>query len=281
MKTICKTNTKTLFVAFALCISSLLISSGFETIPQKAMESSFFEQLGISQPNAELKIQHSVLGGYLDQQGVTKAKHILVKDRAAVTLDLLNYTKNYLSGPAFTEAYASLRQQYQPEKQMLQTPEAMQAEMISRLQQAVSETEANLKNADASLKAVFEEVLADSRQMLKEAEDPNNPQIMAYRQNYEEMVKINEQAYKQQLSNWEESYPADHHQFIKKRLQQFLEETEDIDFSAELIEKDKKMVFVNPDYEAKGKRWKMGYRAGKEVVQTARTYVEDWLKEIS
>lgn len=281
MKTICKTIAQPLFAASALSFFILLISSGFYTIPQLAMESSFFEQLGISQTEAEMKIQHSVLGGYLDQQGVTKAKHILQKDRAAVTLDLLHYTKNYLSGSAFTEAYAALRQQSQPEKQTLQTPEAMQAEMISRLQQAVADTEANLKNADASLKPVFESVLINSRQMLKEAEDPNNAQLMAYRQNYEEMLKINEQVYQQQLANWEEQYPADHHQFIKKRLQQFLEETEDIDFSAELTEKNKKMVFVNPDYEAKGKRWKMGYRAGEEVVQTARKYVEDWLKELS
>ncbi|MEK6481814.1 hypothetical protein WJR50_30000 [Catalinimonas sp. 4WD22] len=281
MKTICKTNATSVFTALGLSFFILLISSGFYTIPQHAMENSLFDQLGISQTEAELKIQNSMLGGYLDQQGVTKAKHILQKDRAAVTLDLLNYAKAYLSAPAFTEAYASLRQQSQPEKQTLQTPEALQAEMISRLQQAVADTETSLKNADASLKAVFESVLADTKQALKDAEDPNNAQMMAYRQNYEEMLKINEQVYQQQLAGWEEHYPADHHEFIKKRLQLFLEESQDIDFSAELTEKDKKMVFVNPDYEAKGKRWKMGYRAGKEVVQTARTYVEDWLKEIS
>jgi hypothetical protein len=67
---------------------------------------------------------------------------------------------------------------------------------------------------------------------------------------------------------------------VKKRLQEFLNTTNGIDFSAELTEKNGKKVFVNPDYERKDGRWKMAFRAGKEVVEPARNFVQKWIGEI-
>jgi len=63
-------------------------------------------------------------------------------------------------------------------------------------------------------------------------------------------------------------------------MQQFLDETDDIDFNAVLETKNGKKIFVNRAYESKGNRWKMGFRAGKEVVETARAFIQNWMTEI-
>jgi hypothetical protein len=47
-----------------------------------------------------------------------------------------------------------------------------------------------------------------------------------------------------------------------------------------LFVKNGKKVFVNRAYESKNNRWKMAFRAGKEVVQPARAFVQQWLGEI-
>jgi hypothetical protein len=62
--------------------------------------------------------------------------------------------------------------------------------------------------------------------------------------------------------------------------QKFLEETKDIDFAASLRDKGGKKVFTNPNYESKDKQWKMAFRAGKEVIDPARIFVQKWLEEI-
>ena len=98
--------------------------------------------------------------------------------------------------------------------------------------------------------------------------------------NYENGVKQNQQNYDRQVADWEAKYPSNHLLYVKKRLQEFLNETADIDFDAELVTKNGKKYFVNRAYESKGNRWKMAFRAGKDVITTARTFVEKWMSEI-
>jgi hypothetical protein len=67
---------------------------------------------------------------------------------------------------------------------------------------------------------------------------------------------------------------------VKKRLDEFLTITKDVDFSAVLTTKYNKQVFVNAGYERKDARWKMAFRAGKEVVDPAREFAQQWIEEI-
>ncbi len=53
-----------------------------------------------------------------------------------------------------------------------------------------------------------------------------------------------------------------------------MNETKVIDFNAGLTTKNGEKIFVNPDYERKGNRWKMAFRAGKEVVEPSREFVQ-------
>jgi hypothetical protein len=256
-------------IAFVLAILSLFLFS----FTVHKFGDDFLKQLGITKSAADEKITGSILGGYLDAYGVKNAKNIVTGNRAAIVKDLLAYTKQYVTGAAFVKQYNALRESHKPQPDKIQTPEEMQKETITAYKKGVMDMEATVRNADASLKPVFEKVLIDARKQLKEAEDPNNKSFVSYKKNYPELLSIKKQSYEKQLADWENEYPSNHLLFVKKRLQQFLDETKDIDFAAELTVKNGKKIFINRAYESKGNRWKMAFRAGKEVVEPARAFV--------
>jgi vacuolar-type H+-ATPase subunit H len=244
------------------------------------LANDFLKQLGISQKDADAKIISGFMHGSLDQFGLRNAKNIALGKRGAVTRDLLNYVKKYVGSAVFVKEYNTLRESKKPVVNTLKTPEEMQKEMIANAQQSVKEMEASLKKADASMKAMFEKLLADAKKQAKDAENPNNKMIVTYRKNYQQGVKDAEAGNRRLLAGWEAEYPANHQLYVKARLQQFLEETKDIDFNAELTQKNGKKVFVNRAYESKGNRWKMAFRAGKDVVETARSFAQQWITEL-
>ena len=263
-------------VTFILVIVSLFLFSF--TIRQ--MAGDFLTQLGIDKNSADEKITGSILGGSLDAYGLKNFRNIAKGDRAAVTTDLLNYTKKYTTGAEFLKEYARMKEGHKPERPVMQTPEEMRSSLIAAYKKSIADTEETLKTADANMKPIFQNVLESAKKQLKEAEDPNNKQIANYTKNYDGMMKNVEASYKMQLGEWEKKYPSDARFYVKMRLEEFMNETKDIDFSAELVAKNGMNLFVNPTYERKSNRWKMAYRAGKEVVEPARKFVAAWITEI-
>ena len=61
------------------------------------------------------------------------------------------------------------------------------------------------------------------------------------------MLKNIGEGEKKELSDWEAKYPADQNLYVKQRLHQFMQETESVDFNAELIQKNGKKYFVKPE----------------------------------
>lgn len=240
----------------------------------------FLKQLGISKTDADQKIAGSFLWGSLDQQGVRNARNIAVGNRAAVASSLLTYVKKYVGSPAFIKEYNEMREKEKPELFVPQTPDDMQKDMITQGKKGIADMEESVKKADPSMKPMFEKMLADLKKQQVANEDPNNKQIAAYRKNYPQFQKDAEAGNQRLLKEWEAKYPVNHMLFIKNRLQQFLDETKDIDFDAELTEKSGIKYFVNKEYERMGNRWKMAFRAGKPVIETARKFTEQWMSEI-
>lgn len=266
-----------LFFAPTLFLSAFFVICSFTATK---FGDDFLKQLGLTKQGADEKISNSILGGYINAYGAKAAKNIALGNRKAVTLDLLSYTKKYVSDPAFVKAYNELREQNKPVEQKLQTPEEMQAAEIESYKKSVTELEKSVKTADASIKKIFETSLEDAKKALKNAQDPNNKYLAAYRKNYPEMVKSFKDSHDRSIADWNLKYPQNQLLFVKKRLQEFLDATKDIDFSAELTEKNGKKVFVKQEYERKDGRWKMAFRAGKEVVEPARDFVQKWIEEI-
>jgi hypothetical protein len=240
----------------------------------------FLKQLGITKQGADEKIANSILGGYLDSYGVKNARNIATGDRKSVTIDLLNYVKKYVGTPEFLKQYSEMRERYKPVEERLQTPEEMRSQFIADRKKGVEQAAQMLAKADASYKSIFEKTLANAKQALKDVEDPNNKYFVSYSKNYPQLVKTYQESHDRAIAQWNSKYPQNQLLFVKKRLEDFLQVTNDIDFSAELLEKNGKKIFVKPEYERKDNRWKMAFRAGKEVVNPSRDFVQKWMEEI-
>ncbi len=57
--------------------------------------------IGISPTQANEKISNSIMGGYINAWGIKNIKNIAPGNRAAITMDLLAYTKKYVSSADF------------------------------------------------------------------------------------------------------------------------------------------------------------------------------------
>jgi hypothetical protein len=257
---------------------TVLLLSSFSAVK---LTDDFLKQLGISKPGADEKITGGILDGSVDMYGVKNAKNILTGNRKAVVIDLLNYTKKHVNSTAFLKQYDAMKQSYKPKETIAKTPQEVKAEAIKNAKQFIADMEAAVKKADASMKPIFEKNLVAAHKNLKDAEDPNNKHHVSYEKNYPALVKNFKENYAAQIAAWEIKYPSNHLLYIKKRLLEFMDATKDIDFSAELVTKNGKRVFVNPVYERKDNRWKMAFRAGKEVVEPAREAIQKWIEEIN
>ncbi|HSB92913.1 MAG TPA: hypothetical protein VLC28_07345 [Flavitalea sp.] len=270
-------------VKIGLCLlpyilfASLLIFSSFKS---SRLAEDFLKQLGIDKTQADQKISSSILGGYIDAYGASNAMNISVGNRKAVVTDLLKYVKQYVNSEEFKTQYLSLKESNKPQFNKMQTPEEMKQQTIASYKEALASAEQMVKNADAANKPTFQKLVDDTKLALQKAEDPNNKMYVNYAKNYDEMMKNIGEGEKRDIAAWEAKYPADHMQYVKQRLHQFMDETASIDFNAELVQKNGRKYFVKPEYESKSNRWKMAFRAGKEVVEPARIIVQQWITEI-
>jgi hypothetical protein len=265
------------------CIIALILvtaSLSLLSFQIKKMNEEFLNQLGIAKVDADKKIIDSFIGGSLDAYGLKNAKNIALNNRASVAKELLIYAKKQVNSPSFISQYKQLKESHKPEGSKMQTPDEMQKGMIDNYRKSVQGMEETVKKADAQYKPLFQKSLDEARKQLKQIEDPNNEMYVSYRQNYDQAIKSLSQSNQKLLADWENEYPNNHLLFVKKRLQQFLEETNDVDFEATTIMKNGKKIFEKREYESKGRRWKMAYRAGKEVVGTSRVFVQQWVNEI-
>lgn len=264
-------------VAVALTLSVALLLS-FKT---SRTYSDVWQQLGLTEKDGAAHVQQSFIYGYLQYAGVSRARHIAAGDRAAVARDMLAFTRTYLQGEEFKKAYGQLRERNKPtEPEQPQTEAQIRKKNIDAMKEGIANVEKGMKTANAEMKKILQGTLEMFQKQLKDYEDPNNEMVKLMAQgalqNYEYQVT----AYKEDLKKWEKEYPANPTPFVKKRLEQMLVATRDIDYDAQLTERNGKKYFARPEYERKSREWKMGFRAGKEVTETARAYVQQWIREL-
>ena len=185
----------------AVCSLSVLFLFSFTT---KQLAADFLQQLGITKTTANEKIGNGFLGGSFDAYGIKNLKNIPAAARVTLTKEIAAYSKQYVQSAAYIKQYNELRNQHKPEFKAIQTPEEMQKESVAQYKKSVAEMDQSVKTADATMKPVFEKVLADAKKQLKEAEDPNNKYVANYRKNYEAAVQQNKSGYDQQFARWEQ-----------------------------------------------------------------------------
>ena len=265
------------FLVIAL-IAVLLMS-----YTEKRMFADVWQQLGISKEKGIRNIEASFMNGYFHYYGAEKAKNILQGDRRAIAKDLMIYAKQQVNSESFKKQYELERKNARPveDDQKVKTKEEIRKERIAETEKSIRETEANMKTMKPDMVKVLQPMLEILRNNLKDYKDPNSNMIDLMYQGEVMNAESRKRSYQESLERWEKEFPADYKELVKRRLQKFVELAKTVDFSAELKLVNGKKKFVNPTYEGKAYDWKQIYRAGKDVIEPAITFAEEWIRELN
>ena len=268
------------FIMACMLISSSFLFSSYHT---KELADDVWKMLGISRQTGTEGIKNSFLNGYLYYYGVKNAKNIAANDRAAIAKDLLSYTKEYITSADFKKQYEELRKSAKPQEPVLKPLRSVaeiQKEEIAKTEKSIRDTEKTIKEVNAEMAKGIQPVLDMLRKNLKDYQNPNHEYFAAIAMGEKYQQEGDIKRYKEYMSRWETNFPESINVFIADKLKKMLEYTKGIDYNAALVEKYGKKRFVNPTYEGKRTEWKQGFRAGKEVTETARAFAEKWLTEL-
>ncbi|HEX7833534.1 MAG TPA: hypothetical protein VF787_28035 [Thermoanaerobaculia bacterium] len=198
--------------------------------------------------------------------------------RAAIVEQVLVWTKAYVNSPAFAKDYAAFRENAKPQPE--ERP-SIDEELEQRREQRKADLE-EAKKSVAEMPAEYRKAAEDGYkaavESMKQLDTPEFRKIE--RQGLEAERKSEQEQFEESLAEWEESYPENPKELVKKRLEEFLEATSDVDYEAETVKRGNKMRFADGEYENKGSEWKLAYRAGKEPTEKARAFAAAWLSEL-
>ncbi len=227
------------------------------------------EKLGMDSANAQNYIMANFTGSFSADYDVEddfintprlKALASIVQgDKVGAAKELCEYIKKYVNSEEFMTRYQEKRANAKPGSEPPQADEAM----LDNMRQSVAEMETTLADLkkkpkeNAKTIEMYEPILAGQKAALAEYEDPTPNK-----------------------TKWERNYPADPAVLVKRKLEDYLKLLKTVDFNAKLTAPDNYGIrkFANPEYESKSAQWKSCYRAGKEVNDAVKAFVEEWLK---
>jgi hypothetical protein len=243
----------------------------------------FWKQLGMTREQGTDGVKQSFLNGYLYYYGARNFKNIALNNRPAIARDLCQYTKQYVNSPSFKKEYEQMRVAAKPvePENKVRGKEEIRKEKIAETEESIRKTEATIKQMGADMAKIMQPTLQVMKKTLVDYKDPNSKYIEAYYLGEKNENESRLRSYKERYARWEKEYPADYRDKVRERLHKFLELAATVDFNAELKQVGNKKKFVNPAYEAKSYDWKQVYRAGKEVIEPARQFAEQWIAELN
>lgn len=269
--------------AFMVTLVIMLVMHIICSFTVNKFTDDLWKQLGISQQDGTENIKTSFLNNYFQYYGARNAKNIVTGNRAAVAKDLLGYCKKYVSSQAFKSEYDKLRlnaKPAEPEKKTVRTKEEIRKEKIKETEDAIKKMETAMKDMTPDMQKIMKSSLEVYEQQIKDYKDPKSEMIEIFVSAEKYEVERQQKNYEEQYQQWENDYPADVKEIIRKRLQRYLDIASTVDFNAALVEKNHKMIFVKPAYESKPSDWKMIFRAGREIYDVTKPFVQQWLNEL-
>ena len=211
---------------FAVSIPAVILLFSLFSYTTKKYTNDLWNQLGLSQEKGIESIKQSFLQGYLYSYGAKSAKNIIAGEKAAVTKDLLTYTKQYLNSEEFKKEYEKSRQgtkPMEPWRKTAKTKEEIRKEKVTELEKSIADIEKGMPKFTPELKKAMEPLLETQKNTLKEYKDPNSEMIEMMAEGEKMSVENDWKQYHEQVKRWEEEYPVNAGTFIKKRLQQYLD----------------------------------------------------------
>lgn len=249
------------------------------------MAEDVWKQLGLTAQDAHVNINFSFTNGRLQYFGAKNAKNIVTGDRPAVVKQLVDYAKKYVASQEFKTAYTNYRNKMKPREPQAMpavTVEDIKAEEKMRLENQLKTAEQNLNSPNPKIKNGAPTAIENIKKQMAALDDPNNAVIKRRLDQANQMANAVTKQHQDALQKFEQKYPEDPKLLLKKRLQEMIDITGDVDYAAELKEGYKgKKVFVNPVYEKKPAEWKLAYRAGKPATDAMRAAAAQWLKELN
>lgn len=255
-------------------VAGILLMSGLA-----AGAADVFQQLKLDPSQAGKRVLDSLSYGYVDISPVRSAfKAATPAVRAALVEQVLAWTKSYVSSPAFAKQYADHRAAAKPQRESRPT---VDQELEQRRRQRLAEMEESkrsIASMPAEYRASAEEGLKAAMEAMKQMDTPEFRQME--REGLVAERAADDEQFAAETEKWQNDYPADPKQLVKRRLTEFLAETEDVDWNAKLVAKNGRMRFADEELEGKPANWKLAFRAGREPVEKARAFAEAWLGEL-
>ena len=266
---------KRIVIALLVVVTTGFFS--FRTINNKYND--ILTTLGIPPQLAKENITSSFIGGYFSQPRNSTYKTYPEGKRAAAVQQLGAFVKSYLTSAEFQKKYQENYENMKPTAP--KTADEKVKDILTEYKEKLKENEEKVKKADANLKPIFEEGIRVYKKWIAVYEDSNHPEHAKFIRIQQQGADGEMKYYQSRLVELEKKYPKDIKVFIKGRLEEFLKISADVDFNAALVQQGRLKKFVNPEYERKSMNWKYCFRAGKETVDAARKFAEQWLKELN
>ncbi len=199
--------------------------------------------------------------------------------RVALVNFALTTARTFVESDDFKRRYADHREANGPDPLPEgQTAEAIFAKQRAGFENQVAEMKKLFDQITPEQRATLEEGWKDMRQQLDEMEKGPRRKEIEGLLNDQRAVQVKERD--EALKEFEKRYPSDPRRLVAMRLTHFLDVTKDVDFAAQLVDKDKKKVFADAALEAKPAEWKMCFRAGKPATDAARAFAQKWLNDL-
>ncbi|MFC5408474.1 hypothetical protein ACFPMF_04095 [Larkinella bovis] len=160
---------------------------------------------------------------------------------------------------------------------------------MQTLQQEIPEAEGNEKAAKAKELGELKRLQALSKTKPEEFKKQYIASLdrMLNQQKAQSMGKMEEdlERSKQEAADYQKrlaDYKAasDLNTVLKQRLNAFIALAGSVDFNAQLMQRGSKLEFANPEYRNKPSNWKLLFRMGKEPVQAARAFAQNWVNDL-
>jgi hypothetical protein len=259
---------------------SYVLITLFCVIAGVALAQDHLATLGISEGRAKEAVFDSFVADAVSLAGKPAAFIALPpQQRVAMVNFVLTLARTFVESDDFKRRYADHREANGPDP----LPEAQTADQIFAKQRAGFENQvAEMKKLYGQITpeqiATLEAGWNDMRRQLDEMEKGEK------RKEIEGLLKQQRDEQERQrnlaLQELDKTYPADPRAMVALRLRRFLDVTKDINYDAQLVEKDKKKVFADPALEARPAEWKLAFRAGKPATEAARTFAQKWLSDL-
>jgi hypothetical protein len=246
-----------------------------------AQQSDIYQALGTTSDQGNSAIVASFATGNVALIGDRSVfKTASLEMRATLVRGVIAAARAYAETADFSSRYTRFRESQRPEREVVpQNGEEALAAQKKQLEDVIKQAEKAAENLPPDAREKLAHNISYTKQQLELLnEDPEHR--AAVDKAARETAREAEAEYARRSAAYEVDYPADPRHLIARRLRAFLELSATVDFSAALVEKDKRMRFVDPDLEAKPREWKMLFRAGKPAIDAARAAAEEWLKAL-